>query len=206
MSKWGLARAVIAVGLATAARLHAQIPSTGLVTTPVAAAQDVQAAASAAIPVLVADSAAAASLSAQYARDIAEQKAKLDQLNQQIKTMKEQIDEIKQAIAKLEAMMATLETVKAKLEAEIKHAKSSLNMVRQVVVDRSAASRLLDAMKQRDPTIFIQFIDQTSSPSTIVSVDIVSPDAIKMVFRVGTLSQCIATKSLCGTAKYSIIK
>jgi hypothetical protein len=79
-------------------------------------------------------------------------------------------------------------------------------MMRRVVTDRTAASRLLDAMKQRDPTIFAQFIDQTSSPSSIVSVDVVSADAIKMIFRVGTVTQCIATKSLCGTTKYSIVK
>ena len=206
MSTRGLVRAVIAIGLASAARLHAQIPSTGLVTTPVATAQDVQAAASAAISILVADSAAAATLAAQYARQISDLNSQIDMLNAQIKIVKEQIDELKAQLVKLEAVLAKIEALKAQVDAEVKHDKASAGMMRRVVTDRTAASRLLDAMKQRDPTIFTQFIDQTSSPSSIVSVDIVSPDAIKMVFRVGTLSQCIATKSLCGTAKYSIIK
>jgi len=206
MSKRGFVRAVIAVGLASAARLQAQIPSTGLVATPVATAQDVQAAALAAIPVLVADSATAATLAAQYARQISDLKSQIDALNEQIKIVKEQLEDLKAQRAKLEAVLAKIQELKAQVDAEVKNDKSSAGMMRRVVTDRTASSRLLDAMKQRDPTIFTQFIDPTSSPSSIVSVDIVSPDAIKMVFRVGTLSQCIATKSLCGTAKYSIIK
>ena len=187
-------------------RLRAQIPSPGISTSASAGVQDIQAAASAAIPVLTADSAAAAALAAEYARQIAYAKSQIDALKRQLNQLNAQIAALKDQIAKLEAEIAKLEAIKAKAEAEVKDAKSSAGVMRRVVSDRTAAQRLLDAMNQRNVTLFSQLLDATSSPASIVNVDILSPDQIRMVFRVGALAQCIATKSICGTVKYSIAK
>jgi septal ring factor EnvC (AmiA/AmiB activator) len=207
MSKLKLVSLLIALlVVSTPGRLGAQIPSTGISTAPSASSLDAQAAASASIPVLTADSAAAAALAAEYARQIADAKAKIDALNQQIKQLNAQIQELKDQIAKLETMIAKLEALKAKMETEIKDAKSSLSMMRRIVNDRTAAQRLLDAMKQRNVTLLTQLLDPSSSAASIVSVDVLSPEAIKMIFKIGALTQCIATRSVCGTVKYSIVK
>ena len=92
MSKEQLVGIAVAAFLASAAEsLQAQIPTSGISTSVAATAPDVQAAALAAIPVLLADSAAATTLAAEYARQIASAKSQIDALNQQIKQIGAQI-------------------------------------------------------------------------------------------------------------------
>ena len=204
-------RRAITVGfiLAAAVRLEAQVP----ITQPLATARDAQAAASAAIPRLMTDSAAAAALATQYVLAIADTNARIAKLTddisatlETIKALQTRIDQIKAQIVKSQAAIVTLDDAKAKALAEVTHSKSSLILMRQAVNDVTVAARLLEAMRQRDPTVFALYIDQRVSPSSIVSVDILSPDAIRMVFKVGTLTQCIATKSICSTQMYTIVK
>jgi hypothetical protein len=49
-------------------------------------------------------------------------------------------------------------------------------------------------------------LDPTASPASIVLVDVLSPSAIKMIFKVGVLTQCVATRPNCGTTTYAIVK
>jgi len=207
MSRTRLSVGLTVAGFIAASRcVSAQVPIGGISAAAAATPRDIQAAASVAIPALTADSATAATLVAQYLSQITAAKAKINELNAQIKAISDQIENLKAQIAKLENMMARLEALKEKMQDEVKDAKTSVDMMRRVVIDPTVASKLLDVMKQRNTAALGQLLGASTSPSLIVSVDILSPDQIKMVFKVGSLAQCVATKTLCGTARYSIMK
>jgi len=163
-------------------------------------------AASAAIPVLREDSSMTALQLAEAEKAIRDVKSQYDALEAQIRAMEAKLDQFKAEVAKLQALLATLEQNKAKLLAHLKDAQSSLSLMRVVAADRAAASKLLDAMKQRNATSLGMLLDPASSPASIVSVDALSVSAIKMIFKVGVLTQCVATRPNCGTATYSIVK
>ena len=218
-------RAVVCVGLAVLG---------GLASPAILRAQPevggVMAAASAAIPVLKADSSLASNLLVGYEKAIRESKEKIVALNAKIaeidkaiaqlaqlkerlasvetkiKELQAEMDKLKTEIATEEERIAAAEKNKEKMIYEIKDAKSSLFLMRAVAADRAAASKLLDAMKQRNAPSLGTLLDPSARPSSIVSVDVLSPSEIKMIFRVGTLTQCVATRPSCGTMTYAIVK
>ena len=205
-------RAVARVGLAILAAIvipaisWAQDVVSTTSTTSGATPGDVMTAASAAIPVLREDSSMTALQLAEAEKAIRDVKSQYDALEAQIRAMEAKLDQFKAEVAKLQALLATLEQNKAKLLAHLKDAQSSLSLMRVVAADRAAASKLLDAMKQRNATSLGMLLDPASSPASIVSVDALSVSAIKMIFKVGVLTQCVATRPNCGTATYSIVK
>jgi septal ring factor EnvC (AmiA/AmiB activator) len=218
-------RAIACIGLAVLG---------GLISPAILRAQpeigSVMAAAAAAIPVLKADSSLAANLLVGYEKAIRDSKEKIVALNAKITALdraiaqlvqlKERLAEVetklkelqaemvklKAQVAKEEERIAAAEKSKEKMIYEIKDAKSSLFLMRAVAADRAAASKLLDAMKQRNAPSLGTLLDASARPSSIVSVDVLSPSEIKMIFRVGTLTQCVATRPSCGTTTYAIVK
>jgi hypothetical protein len=164
---------------------------------------DVMAAAPIAIDVIKADSAATSAALAACEKLIRDVEAAYDALAANIALSEEKL---KAEAAKLKDQLATLARSKEKLLAELKDAKSSLFLMRIVAADRAAASKLLDAMKQRNASSLGTLLDAASSPVSIVSVDVLSPSAIKMIFKVGVLTQCVATRPNCGTKSYAIVK
>lgn len=62
----------------------------------------------------------------------------------------DQAKALKTEAERLKALLATLEQNRAKLLAHMKDVQSSLSLMRVVAADRVAASKLLDAMKQRN--------------------------------------------------------
>ena len=139
--------------LISPAILGAQV-QTSLAATP----NDIMSAASVAIATLKADSAQAFARVAQTEKDLRDAKAALDALKAALSSLQAKIDQVLSDIAKLE------KEEKEEL-ARVKDANSSLVMMRIVAVDRVAASKLLDAMKQRNASTLATLLDPTASPA-----------------------------------------
>ena len=225
----------VLAALVSPAILRAQGEVPGAATTsPGATPADVMAAASVAIPALKADSALSSALIAQYEKSILDTRGQLAALNARIKEREAELDKLKAEMAQSKEVLASLEaqakelkelldklrTQMAEVLALIESAEkrrqqfvervtdetSSLRLMRMVSADRAAASKLLEAMKQRNAYSLGTLLDPGASPASIVSVEVLSPAAIKMIFKVGTLTQCVATRPHCGTTTYAIVK
>ena len=230
-----VARVGLAVlaALVSPAILRAQVAAVAP-TSPGATPEDVMAAASLAIPALKADASLASALVEQhevairgFVEKIAAATARMRQLRAELDIQRAALAQMKEALASVETRMKELQSELDKLRAEAtekeallataernrqrakeatKDANSSLFLMRIIASDRAAASKLLDAMKQRNASSLGTLLDPGASPASIVSVDVLSPAAIKMIFKVGALTQCVATRPSCGTTAYAIMK